>query len=216
MKPWPCEEEGCSALTRSEVFRRCKEHHPNTRRVTETEAWCHAGRHMVAHEGFAKGQRMCRLCRKERYTKNNYSLGKHCVDCGKAVNNKSTGRCMKCHGLSMRGLNITKKRRLNTQGYAIVAGEWGHPNANNRGQVLEHVLVMSEVLGRGLLPHENVHHINGVRDDNRPENLELWSRSQPPGQRIADKVEWAKELLALYEPDALTVPRLRFIEELSA
>ena len=68
---------------------------------------------------------------------------------------------------------------------------------------MEHRFVMAEVMGRPLLPHENVHHINGDRRDNRPENLELWSSSQPKGQRISDKVAWAKELLALYDPSAL-------------
>lgn len=74
---------------------------------------------------------------------------------------------------------------------------------HNGARVLEHRAIMEEHLGRPLLPDENVHHINGVRNDNRLENLELWSTSQPPGQRIEDKVAWAVELLKQYKPEAL-------------
>lgn len=84
------------------------------------------------------------------------------------------------------------------QGYVLLKRR-DHPNANGAGWIMEHRLVMAEMLGRPLLPIENVHHKNGIRDDNKPENLELWVTSQPCGQRVQDVVLWAREILSRYD-----------------
>lgn len=79
--------------------------------------------------------------------------------------------------------------------------DFDHPNSDSEGWLAEHRYVMSKKLKRPLFDFENVHHINGKRDDNRPENLELWVSKQPKGQRPEDLVQYAREILELYDED---------------
>src|SRR5208282_3261674 len=112
------------------------------------------------------------------------------------------------------------RRTVNSDGYVCIRVGAGYPGAYATGYIREHRWVMEQRLGRGLFPLEEVHHRNGHRDDNDrcpvcpfsvapPEvrdgrlhctacdwesvsqpNLELWTISQPRGQRVDDKMEW--------------------------
>lgn len=64
--------------------------------------------------------------------------------------------------------------------------------------IFEHILIMEDFIGRPLLEGENVHHINGVKDDNRIDNLELWTRPQPSGIRAKDALAWARQTIDAY------------------
>jgi hypothetical protein len=77
-----------------------------------------------------------------------------------------------------RSCNWKGGRTLDNFGYVLIYLP-GHPNAKvgrTHGYVYEHRLIMSQHLGRPLRSDEYVHHKNGVKDDNRLENLEVVSK----------------------------------------
>lgn len=110
--------------------------------------------------------------------------GKVRAYCSKACSNKARAAGMKAPEITLdaRVIGDTVK---STHGYLLVR--------KNGKKVMQHRLVMAQVLGRPLKASEHVHHKNGDRTDNRPENLELWtgvgaSKKDPRGVRLVDQV----------------------------
>lgn len=128
-----------------------------------------------------------------------------CANCGKEfpVYKAGVKFCSReCSGKDLSSRQLGQKNAM-WKGGEIVTGHTGggyikelapnNPNADASGYVLQHRLVMEQVIGRPLERHERVHHKNGDRQDNRPENLELWvgverSKKDPHGVRLVDKV----------------------------
>lgn len=203
--PKICKVDDCSETVLARGW--CSSHYGRWRRDGDVRAAdpfaprdgfsrCGRCQRTKADTEFATGKTWCKRCVINHA--NNRRQGRTCSDCEAPITSGSrSGLCVPCNGLARRAQK--PNRYLNANGYVMLTAHWDHPNANKRGRILEHVKVMSESLGRPLFPGENVHHKNGFRDDNRPENLELWVISQPAGQRPEDLVAWAREILDRYD-----------------
>lgn len=158
-----------------------------------------------SRECYWKSDYRSRLVARRNYERNpDAKQTRPCMTCGIPVTRYiSKGQKRFFCSRECRWENHRHSKQITASGYVRVFIGRGEPGADVSGHIAEHRLVMQRLLGRPLLPDENVHHKNGVRDDNRPENLELWTRSQPHGQRVKDKIQWAREFLALYDKEQL-------------
>jgi len=150
---------------------------------------------------------------KESTSKDGYRSS--CRTCDKISRsaNKTACRIDGCNKISStKGLCSAhyKRQRLGkdmTTPVAVVAPKGGGytdtEGYRRIGKQKVHRMVMEQILGRKLLPHENVHHKNGDRQDNAPDNLELWVNHQPKGARVEDQVKHALKILQTYRPDLL-------------
>jgi len=119
-----------------------------------------------------------------------------CPDCGKErwVNYYSlkrpnyNGRCKSCDAKALPNPFLYQGRFLTSEGYVMIQltpDDFFYPMAEQNGYIKEHRLIMARYLNRCLMPFEIVHHRNGIRDDNRIENLKLTIVNQHTGYHNA-------------------------------
>lgn len=117
--------------------------------------------------------------------------------CGRNI--AASGLCSTHWRQRHKGLALAPIRKKAPDG----TGWFDQDGYHKLGKRAAHRLVMEAHLGRRLLPTETVHHVNGLRTDNRLENLELWVRRHPAGQRLSDRIADAVDLLQAYAPHLL-------------
>lgn len=180
-----------------------------------SEKFCTQCKTIKLLERFSKSRGMkdgyynqCKDCRNSNHYEWCRRLGSPCRVCGEPVSQRSQihQRCQTGENHP----NYVEGKFTNKDGYVILTGQRHHANSTKNGTIKEHRWMMSQTLDRPLMEKENVHHKNGIRNDNRLENLELWTSSQPAGQRIEDQMKWVWEMVDLY---GTMYPRSYFEEE---
>lgn len=178
--PGPCAVEGCD-------------------RTAKTRGWCHAHYQRWRRHGSPLPDRplqsgMPSVCTVDGCERSPYAKGL----CSPHYRRDRSGDLRANDPIRVVGTGTWIKH-----GYRYVVVPLADRHLTRGSVETEHRLVMAQQLGRPLAADENVHHRNGDRLDNRAENLELWSRTQPAGQRVTDLVAHALEILRRHAPEHL-------------
>lgn len=119
---------------------------------------------------------------------NKYHQETSCSNCGaemladannykNSINSFCSAECRSNYIKSNNKGNKVFKKRPGGDHHVLVK-DWEHPRADRHGYVYEHLLVAEKKIGRKILKGEIVHHVNCVKEDNRPENLFVCKSSQ--------------------------------------
>lgn len=143
----------------------------------------------------------CSACKESledsRFPKNKSKLDGMHNQCKSCANASNKDQC-RCGGFKTKRAVLCRECLLSSSPEWYVSSQGYMVCQRNRRVVSQHRDVMEQYLGRPLTDQESVHHKNGIRDDNRIENLELWGRYQPAGARVEDLLEFSRRIINIY------------------
>lgn len=162
-KGYPCSHPGCDRERQSQGL--CSMHRHRRRRGMDMDA--------PVRRPKGQGRRLVDVCSVEGCERNYFARDLCAMHYNRLI---TTGAIGVAEPTRVKGGKVTRCRRT------------GYLNHHGGGGKAVHRMVMEEALGRPLQPYESVHHRNGIRDDNRLSNLELWVKPQLAGQRVDDLI----------------------------
>ena len=223
-----CIEDGCSSVVWSTYQSRCSIHQrrvdrtgearpeDSPRKVRSKPVQCAAkGCHLDA-----TAKDWCGIHYSRDYSTGDISedtpvswhyrkFGEECLEEGCTRQSIKRYLCGKCYAKRYRDGTPMPERRIEPFPYSD-----GYLAVNVDGKkIFHHRYVWEQHYKVKLQPGQNIHHINGVRDDNHIDNLELWDTSQPQGQRVLDKLHWAVEMFLRYAPEELSGAEVNLAQE---